>query len=109
MVEKRIGGGIATVLRDRYIKLWNRCTQPELKHSIIPITQLKNYIVKIKKNNLEEIYNQTDVITAKEEDFLLYCDFNSLYPSGMVEELPNCQLIRCEEYEKAWNTRIQLK
>ena len=43
MIEKRIRGGIATILCDRYVKPWNRYTQPE-HYEIIKLCTLLHSI-----------------------------------------------------------------
>ena len=109
MIEKGIRGGIATILRDRYVKPWNRYTQPE-HHEINKLcTLLHNsvYSSLTKENEAYQAYqaNQT------QEDYLLYYDFNSLYPSCMVEDLPIGEFIKCNDllYEITKNEDFGIK
>ena len=86
MIEKSIRGGIASILGDRYVKPWNRYTQPE-HYEINKLCTLLHSIT----------FNQLAKEIEAQEDYLLYYDFNSLYPSCLVEELPIGEFIKCND------------
>ena len=54
----------------------------------------KNYVVKF-KNDMKQVDHQTGVLKLKEQDYLLYFDFNSFYPSFIQGEKPSSKFERC--------------
>ena len=89
MIEKGIRGGIATILGDRYVKPWNRYTLPE-HHKINKLCTLLHNTVFCSLTKENEAHQA-------QKDYLLYYDFNSLYPSCMVEDLPIGEFIKCND------------
>ena len=49
---------------------------------------IQNYIVNY-KNDMKQVDRQTGVLKLKEQDYLLYFDFNSFYPSFIHDEIPS--------------------
>ena len=89
MIEKGIRGGIATILGDRYVKPSNRYTQPE-HHKINKLCTLLHNTVYCSLTKENEAHQA-------QEDYLLYYDFNLLYPSCIVEDLPIGEFIKCND------------
>ena len=89
MIEKGTRGGIATILGDRYVKPWNRYTQPE-HHEI-------NKLCTLLHNSVYSSLTKENEAHQAQEDYLLYYDFNSLYASFMVEDLPIGDFFKCND------------
>ena len=90
MIEKGIRCGIASILGDRYVKPWNRYTQPE-HYEINKLCKLLDIM------DFDPLHSMAFDSNKAQEDYLLYYDFNSLYPSCMVEELPIGEFIKCND------------
>ena len=108
--ESGIRGGVSSVLGNRYVKCYNKKVEPENYGHMKEITSQE-------EEKLLSIFSMSEkgLITDDEknqkfdefmrENYLLYYDFNSLYSSCMIQELPTGEMEWCHDlsYERTYD------
>ena len=101
--ESGIRGGVSSVLGNRYVKCYNKKVNPKEYGIMKPLSlEEKEKILEIFRTKREGVERENAIDEFMRENYLLYYDFNSLYSSCMIQELPTGEMEWCDKlvYER---------
>ena len=91
--ESGIRGGVSSVLGNRYVKCYNKKVNPVEYGIMKPLSpNEKDEILKNFQNVPEGLERENAFDEFMRENYLLYYDFNSLYSSCMIQDLPTGEM-----------------